>query len=51
MNQTVRAASDADGVVNEMRLLVQTGQPVSEVGDLERLGLLFSAGRAASVAN
>ena len=37
MKQTVRAASDADGLVNEMRLLVQTGQPVSEVGDRERL--------------
>jgi len=37
MNQTVRAASDADGVVNEMRLLVQTGLPAAEVDDGERL--------------
>jgi len=37
MNQTVRAASDADGVVNEMRLLVQTGLPASEPDDRERL--------------
>ena len=37
MNQTVRAASDADGVVNEMRLLAQTGQPAADGDDRERL--------------
>ena len=37
MNQTVRAASDADGVVNEMRLLAQTGQAAADGDDRERL--------------
>jgi hypothetical protein len=37
MTQTVRAASDADGLVSEMRQMVQTGQPAPVVDDPERL--------------
>ena len=37
MSQTVRAASEADGLVSEMRQMVQTGEPASVVDDPERL--------------
>jgi hypothetical protein len=37
MTQTVRAASDADGLVSEMRQMVQTGEPAPVVDDPERL--------------
>jgi hypothetical protein len=33
MNQTVRAASNADGLVNEMRQLVQTAAPRPAIDD------------------
>jgi hypothetical protein len=33
MNQTVRAASNADGLVNEMRQLVQTAAPRPPIDD------------------
>ena len=33
MNQTVRAASDADGLVNEMRQLVKTAAPRPIIDD------------------
>jgi hypothetical protein len=37
MTQTVRPASEAEGLVSEMRQMVQTGEPVSVVDDPERL--------------
>jgi len=37
MSQTVRAASQADGLVSEMRQMVQAGQPAPVVDDPERL--------------
>ena len=33
MNQTVRTASNADGLVNEMRQLVQSGAPAQLIPD------------------
>ena len=44
MSQTVRAASNTDGLVNEMRQLVQTGaQPVLEIEDRDQLERSVSA--------
>ncbi len=37
MTQTVRAASEADGLVSEMRQMVQTGEPAPVIDDPERL--------------
>ena|GEM_PF-6786701 len=37
MTQTVRAASHTDGLVSEMRQLVQAGEPAPIVDDPERL--------------
>ncbi|HEV2012393.1 MAG TPA: hypothetical protein VGR77_00690 [Candidatus Dormibacteraeota bacterium] len=37
MTQTVRAASEAEGLVSEMRQMVQTGEPAPVVDDPERL--------------
>lgn len=37
MNKSVRAASDADGVVNEMRLLVQTAEPPADSANRDQL--------------
>jgi hypothetical protein len=37
MTQTVRAASEAEGLVSEMRQMVQTGEPALVVDDPERL--------------
>ncbi len=43
MTQTVRAASDADGLVSGMRQLVQAGQPAPVVDDPEQLERTVSA--------
>lgn len=37
MNKPVPAATDAAGLVNEMRMLVQIAEPVTEVGDRDQL--------------
>lgn len=37
MNKSVRAPSDADGVVNEMRLLVQTAEPPADSANRDQL--------------
>lgn len=37
INHTVREASNADGLVNQMRQMVQAGQPVLEVEDRDQL--------------
>ncbi len=37
MTQTVRDASDASGLVSEMRQMIQTGQPAPVVDDPEQL--------------
>lgn len=43
MTQTVREASDANGLVSEMRQMVQVGQPVPVVDDPEQLERTVSA--------
>jgi hypothetical protein len=43
MKQTVRGASDASGLVSEMRQMVQAGQPVPVVDDPEQLERTVSA--------
>jgi hypothetical protein len=43
MTQTVRDASDANGLVNEMRQMVQVGQPAPVVDDPEQLERTVSA--------
>ena len=43
MTQTVRAASEADGLVSEMRQMVQTGEPAPIVDDPEQLERSVSA--------
>ncbi len=43
MTQTVRAASHADGLVSEMRQMVQAGQPAPVVDDPEQLERTVSA--------
>ena len=43
MNQTVRVASGSDGVVSEMRQMVQVGQPAPVVDDPEQLERTVSA--------
>jgi len=43
MTQTVRDASDANGLVNEMRQMVQAGVPVPAVDDPEQLERAVSA--------
>jgi hypothetical protein len=42
MNGTVRAASDADGVVDQMRQLVQRGKPALEVEDRDQVERIVS---------
>jgi hypothetical protein len=37
MSRTVRDASDANGLVSEMRQMVQAGQPVPVIDDPEQL--------------
>jgi hypothetical protein len=48
MNKPGPAASDTAGLVNEMRMLVQTAEPVTEVGDPDQLEHFISA-RVATV--
>jgi hypothetical protein len=48
MNKPLPAASDTAGLVNEMRMLVQTAEPVTEVGDRDQLEHFISA-RVATV--
>ena len=43
MSQTVRDASDANGLVSEMRQMVQAGQPAPVVDDPEQLERTVSA--------
>jgi len=43
MSQTVRAASQTDGLVSEMRQMVQAGQPAPVIDDPERLERTVSA--------
>ena len=43
MTQTVRDASDANGLVNEMRQMVQAGQPAPVIDDPEQLERAVSA--------
>ena len=43
MNETIRPASDAAGLVSEMRQMVQAGQPAPVVDDPERLERTVSA--------
>ena len=43
MTQTVRDASDASGLVSEMRQMVQAGQPAPVIDDPERLERTVSA--------
>ena len=43
MSQTVRDASDANGLVSEMRQMVQAGQPEPVVDDPEQLERTVSA--------
>ena len=43
MTQTVRAASEADGLVSEMRQMVQTGEPAPIDDDPEQLERSVSA--------
>ena len=42
MNRTVRAASDADGLVDQMRQLVRSGKPVLELEDRVQLERIVS---------
>ena len=48
MNKPMPTASDAAGLVNEMRMLVQTAEPPTEIGDRDQLEHLVSA-RVATV--
>jgi hypothetical protein len=48
MNKPMPAAGEAAGLVNEMRILVQTAEPVAEVGDRDQLEHVVSA-RVATV--
>jgi len=48
MNKPVPGASEAAGLVNEMRMLVQTAEPTTEFGDRDQLEHLVSA-RVATV--
>ena len=43
MSQTVRDASDANGLVSEMRQMVEAGQPAPVVDDPEQLERTVSA--------
>lgn len=43
MNKPVPTAADAAGLVSEMRTLVQTAEPTTEVGDRDQLEHLVSA--------
>ena len=43
MTETVRSASETDGLVSEMRQMVQTAQPAPVVDDPERLERTVSA--------
>jgi hypothetical protein len=42
MNHTTRTASEAHEVVSEMRLLVESGEPLADVDDRDRLERLVS---------
>ena len=48
MNKPIPAAGDAAGLVNDMRMLVQTAEPTIEVGVREQLEHFVSA-RVATV--
>jgi hypothetical protein len=48
MNKPAPTGSEAAGLVNEMRMLVQTAEPTGEVGDRDQLEHLVSA-RVATV--
>jgi hypothetical protein len=48
MNKPMPAAGDAAGLVNDMRMLVQTAEPTIEVGDRDQLEHFVSA-RVATV--
>ncbi len=43
MSQTVRHASNTDGLVTSMRQLVQTGTPVADIEDRDQLERSVSA--------
>jgi hypothetical protein len=42
MNRTVRAASDADGVVDQMRQLVQRPKPAAQLEDRDQVERIVS---------
>jgi hypothetical protein len=48
VNKPVPAASDAAGLVNEMRMLVQTAEPTTEIGERDQLERFVGA-RVATV--